>query len=119
MAPRNDQLHEVLSVIFQVARDQRQWTKEQLAEHAGLSRETLSRIGKRGTADFETIARLAKAIGYRLAAVPDTRFEAAIVRGENVLGTEGAITEQTPDYEEPEIPLDDEETGGSGCGPAT
>jgi DNA-binding Xre family transcriptional regulator len=42
-----------------------------LAQLAGLRPETLSRMKSRGTADFTLIDRLARAVGLKLAVVPD------------------------------------------------
>lgn len=49
----------------------RQLREKDLARLAGLRPETLSRMKHRGTADFAVIDRLARAVGLKLAVVPD------------------------------------------------
>ncbi|MHB1141868.1 MAG: hypothetical protein ACYC1T_08935 [Sulfuricaulis sp.] len=59
-----------LNAILAVA-DTLKLKDKQLAQLAGLRPETLSRMKSRGTADFTIIDRLARAVGLKLAVVPD------------------------------------------------
>lgn len=56
-------------------------TRTQLAAHAGLTREAVSRVFTRGRADLDTVAGLARAVGLRLALVPDNDFAAQLAKG--------------------------------------
>lgn len=49
----------------------RKLKEKELAKLAGLRPETLSRMKSRGTGDFTLIDRLARAVGLKLAVVPD------------------------------------------------
>ena len=60
----------ILNAILGAAEGKKLKEKD-LAQRAGLRPETLSRMKSRGTADFTLIARLARAVGMKLAAVPD------------------------------------------------
>ena len=60
----------VLDAILGVA-EVKKLKEKDLAQRAGLRPETLSRMKRRGTADFTLIDRLARAVGMKLAAVPD------------------------------------------------
>jgi hypothetical protein len=55
-----------LAVILDRAVVRSGLTKKGLARRAGLAAETLSRIGRRGTADFATVLRVARAAGLEL-----------------------------------------------------
>ncbi len=65
-----DTVRHVLSAILGAAAGKKLKEKD-LAQRAGLRPETLSRMKRRGTADFTLIDRLARAVGMKLAAVPD------------------------------------------------
>lgn len=45
-------------------------TRRELAHRSDLAPETLSRVSRRGTADFETVARLVRSAGMELTARP-------------------------------------------------
>ena len=60
----------VLSAILGAA-EVKKLKEKDLAQRAGLRPETLSRMKRRGTADFTLIDRLARAVVLKLAAVPD------------------------------------------------
>ena len=60
----------ILDAILGVAAGKKLKEKD-LAQRAGLRPETLSRMKRRGTADFTLINRLAHVVGMKLAAVPD------------------------------------------------
>lgn len=56
--------------------------ESELARRAGAAPETLSRMKARGNGDFGLLARLARVVGLRLAAVPDDAALEALRRGE-------------------------------------
>lgn len=66
----SDPVRSTLNTIL-VAAETRQLKEKDLARLAGLRPETLSRMKSRGTADFTLVDRLARAVGLRLAVVPD------------------------------------------------
>jgi len=53
-----------------------------LARRAGARPETLSRMKTRGNGDFGLLAKLARVVGLRLTAVPDSEPLDALRRGE-------------------------------------
>ena len=59
----------------------RKLKEKELARLAGMRPETLSRMKSRGTADFALIDRLARAVGLKLAVVPDDDQLARIQQG--------------------------------------
>ncbi len=66
----SDPVRSTLKAIL-VAAGARKLKDKELAQLAGLRPETLSRMKSRGTADFTIIDRLARAVGLKLAVVPD------------------------------------------------
>jgi DNA-binding Xre family transcriptional regulator len=66
----SDPVRSTLKAILAAAGN-RKLKDKQLAQLAGLRPETLSRMKSRGTADFALIDRLARAVGLKLAVVPD------------------------------------------------
>lgn len=66
----SDPVRTTLNAILAAAGTRKLKDKE-LAQLAGLRPETLSRMKGRGTADFTLIDRLARAVGLKLAVVPD------------------------------------------------
>ena len=66
----SDPVRSTLNAILAAAATRKLKEKE-LAKLAGLRPETLSRMKSRGTADFMLIDRLARAVGLKLAVVPD------------------------------------------------
>lgn len=66
----SDPVRSTLKAILAAA-DVRKLKDKELAQLAGLRPETLSRMKSRGTADFSLIDRLARAVGLKLAVVPD------------------------------------------------
>ncbi len=69
-----------LNAILAVA-ERRKLKEKDLAQLAGLRPETLSRMKSRGTADFTLIDRLARAVGLKLAVIPDDDQLARIQQG--------------------------------------
>jgi DNA-binding Xre family transcriptional regulator len=63
------------------AAESRKLKEKELARLAGVRPETLSRMKSRGTADFALIDRLARAVGLKLAVVPDDDQLARIQQG--------------------------------------
>ncbi|HID48432.1 MAG TPA: XRE family transcriptional regulator [Chromatiales bacterium] len=45
--------------------------KRDLAQRAGISPESYSRMKRRGSGDYHTLNRMARAVGLRLSLVPD------------------------------------------------
>lgn len=66
----SDPVRSALNAILAIA-EARKLKDKELAKLAGLCPETLSRMKSRGTADFTLIDRLARAVGLKLAVVPD------------------------------------------------
>ena len=66
----SDPVRSTLNAILAAA-ETRKLKEKELAKLAGLRPETLSRMKSRGTADFMLIDRLARAVGLKLAVVPD------------------------------------------------
>ncbi|MGH8443611.1 MAG: hypothetical protein ACREVL_00030 [Solimonas sp.] len=62
-----------LEAILNQALDYSRLTKRELAQRSQLAPETLSRIGTRGTADFQTVAKLVRSAGMEIAIRPATR----------------------------------------------
>lgn len=54
----------------------------ELAQRAGVTPETLSRIKKRGHGDWALLNRMAKTVGKRLTLIPDDSTIVALRRGE-------------------------------------
>lgn len=76
----NEPVRSTLKIILAAA-ERRKLKEKQLAQLAGLRAETLSRMKSRGTADFTLIDRLARAVGLKLAVVPDDDQLARIQQG--------------------------------------
>jgi transcriptional regulator with XRE-family HTH domain len=53
-------------------RSERQWTAYRLASEAGLPRQTVSGVERRGRATLETLVRLAKALDVPVATLSPT-----------------------------------------------
>lgn len=56
--------------------------QQQLAERAGLSAGTLSRLKRQNDASFSSLSRLAAVVGLRLTLSPDDDFVVDVERGE-------------------------------------
>jgi transcriptional regulator with XRE-family HTH domain len=56
--------------------------QQQLAERAGLSVGTLSRLKRQDDASFSSLSRLAAVVGLRLTLSPDDDFVVDVERGE-------------------------------------
>lgn len=54
----------------------------ELAQRAGVTPETLSRMKRRGSGDWAVLNRMAKIVGKRLALIPDDDTIAALRRGD-------------------------------------
>jgi DNA-binding Xre family transcriptional regulator len=65
-----ESVRSTLNAILAAA-ESRKLKEKELARLAGVRPETLSRMKSRGTADFALIDRLARAVGLKLAVVPD------------------------------------------------
>ena len=76
----SDPVRSTLNAILAAA-ETRKLKEKELAKLAGLRPETLSRMKSRGTADFTLIDRLARAVGLKLAVVPDDDQLARIQQG--------------------------------------
>ena len=70
----------ILAQILEVAKS-RGIEQRVLAERAGITAETLSRMKKRKSGDFAILDRLAQVLGFRLALVPDDATLQAIREG--------------------------------------
>lgn len=70
MISRDSDLAPVLSTLIATAKA-RGLTQNSLAHMAHIAPETLSRMKNRGNADFSAVAALAKAVGLKIALVPD------------------------------------------------
>lgn len=70
MISRDSDLTPVLSTLIATAKA-RGLTQNSLAHMAHIAPETLSRMKQRGNADFSAVAALAKAVGLKIALVPD------------------------------------------------
>lgn len=75
-----ESVRSTLNAILAVA-ESRKLKEKELARLAGVRPETLSRMKSRGTADFALIDRLARAVGLKLAVVPDDDQLARIQQG--------------------------------------
>lgn len=75
-----DPVRSTLNAILAAA-ETRKLKEKELAKLAGVRPETLSRMKSRGTADFTLIDRLARAVGLKLAVVPDDDRLARIQQG--------------------------------------
>jgi len=64
--PSPSQLETLLRQLLDYSR----LTRRELARKSNLAPETLSRVSRRGTADFETVARLVRSAGMELTARP-------------------------------------------------
>jgi hypothetical protein len=60
----------LLDKLLQQLLDHSRLKRRELAQKSNLAPETLSRIGRRGTADFETVARLVHAAGMEITLRP-------------------------------------------------
>jgi DNA-binding Xre family transcriptional regulator len=78
-----DNIESVRSTLNAIlaAAESRKLKEKELARLAGVRPETLSRMKSRGTADFALIDRLARAVGLKLAVVPDDDQLARIQQG--------------------------------------
>lgn len=65
-----DYCRELLNQILERARSQG-IDHQDLATRSGISAETLSRMKKRGSADFGILDRMARVVGLRLTLAPD------------------------------------------------
>lgn len=73
----------LLSQVLTLGKRKHLYRKEkELANRAGISQETLSRIKARGNADFATLDRMARMVGLRLALVPNDDTIDTIRQGE-------------------------------------
>ena len=70
MTSHDCDLAPVLSILIATAKA-RGLTQNSLAHMAHIAPETLSRMKNRGNADFSAVAALAKAVGLKIALVPD------------------------------------------------
>lgn len=70
----------ILAQILELAKS-RGIEQRILAERAGITAETLSRMKKRQSGDFAILDRLARVLGLRLALVPDDATLQAIREG--------------------------------------
>ena len=75
-----ESVRSTLNTILDAA-ESRKLKEKELARLAGVRPETLSRMKSRGTADFALIDRLARAVGLKLAVVPDDDQLARIQQG--------------------------------------
>ncbi len=75
-----ESVRSTLNAILAAA-ESRKLKEKELARLAGVRPETLSRMKSRGTADFALIDRLARAVGLKLAVVPDDDQLARIQQG--------------------------------------
>jgi|GEM_PF-3232571 DNA-binding Xre family transcriptional regulator len=75
-----ESVRSTLNTILAAA-ESRKLKEKELARLAGVRPETLSRMKSRGTADFALIDRLARAVGLKLAVVPDDDQLARIQQG--------------------------------------
>jgi transcriptional regulator with XRE-family HTH domain len=75
-----ESVRSTLNIILAAA-ESRKLKEKELARLAGVRPETLSRLKSRGTADFALIDRLARAVGLKLAVVPDDDQLARIQQG--------------------------------------
>lgn len=80
---RQDNIESVRSTLNAIlaAAESRKLKEKELARLAGVRPETLSRMKSRGTADYALIDRLARAVGLKLAVVPDDDQLARIQQG--------------------------------------
>lgn len=76
----SEPVRSTLDAILTAAESHKLKEKE-LARLAGVRPETLSRMKSRGTGDFALIDRLARAVGLKLAVVPDDDQLARIQQG--------------------------------------
>jgi len=67
---QNSDLAPVLNTLLSTAKT-RGLTQSSLAQMAHIAPETLSRMKQRGNADFAAVAALAKAVGLKIALIPD------------------------------------------------
>lgn len=70
MNTQDNDLAPVLNMLLSTAKT-RGLTQSSLAHMAHIAPETLSRMKQRGNADFAAVAALAKAVGLKIALVPD------------------------------------------------
>ena len=75
-----ESVRSTLNAILAAA-ESRKLKEKELARLAGVRPETLSRMKSRGTGDFALIDRLARAVGLKLAVVPDDDQLARIQQG--------------------------------------
>lgn len=76
-----DDFHRVLDQILQAAAE-RGIEEQELARRAGAAPETLSRMKARGNGEFGLLVRLARVVGLRIAALPDSEVLESLQRGE-------------------------------------
>ncbi len=73
-------VHELIQQILDAARDQGM-DQQQLAELAGLSIGTVSRIKQQTDASYSTLSKLAAAVGLRFTLTADNDFVADVELG--------------------------------------
>lgn len=73
-------VHELIQQILDAARDQGM-DQQQLAELAGLSTGTVSRIKQQTDASYSTLSKLAAAVGLRFTLTADNDFVADVELG--------------------------------------
>lgn len=73
----NELLEQILAAASAIGLDQ-----QQLAERAGLSPGTLSRMKNQDDASYASLCRLSAAVGLRLRLSPDDDFVVEVERGE-------------------------------------
>ncbi len=73
-------VHELIQQILEAAREQGM-DQQQLAEVAGLSTGTISRIKQQTDASYSSLSRLAAAVGLRLTLTADNDYIADVEHG--------------------------------------
>lgn len=72
-------LRALVDSLLTEARTSRGWSQADLAVHADLRPETMSRI--KGGCQFDTLERLARTLGMRIIAVPDNDYVQQVLTG--------------------------------------
>ena len=73
-------VHELIQQILEAAREQGM-DQQQLAQVAGLSTGTISRIKQQTDASYSSLSRLAAAVGQRLTLTADNDYIADVEHG--------------------------------------
>lgn len=73
-------VHDLIQQILEAAREQGM-DQQQLAEVAGLSTGTISRIKQQTDASYSSLSRLAAAVGLRLTLTADNDYIADVEHG--------------------------------------